>query len=373
MTVDPPRRGAAGTMSRLRTRRLARAARAVDQLPAAARAGCRCSWRRCRRRRAATTSARRHAAGSARLVLRRSGAGVAVAVAAGWRRARSPRSGAAARPVGWRSAPCRARRSCWRGSSPSCCCWWSASLPAAAGRGWRRGAGQRRGRRLSPFRGAGGRRDGRRGGCGRGDRPRWPGRCSCRAPAGLLTALVSAGLLAVAIALRAGWRCRARTGGIGAPRRTSPSQTRPVADALRAAGIALAATAVLWSSAASAALERSRPVTASRAARPRRRLGGAGGRLARRLPGRRRADGGRHRAARRSWPTSAAGPTWRAPAGSSTPTCWPTSWRCRSPGAAADLWGARRLYVVALGLFCLGSLGAGLSRARRPAGTGSTG
>ncbi|HET7140901.1 MAG TPA: MFS transporter, partial [Candidatus Limnocylindria bacterium] len=31
-------------------------------------------------------------------------------------------------------------------------------------------------------------------------------------------------------------------------------------------------------------------------------------------------------------------------------------------GRAADLWGARRLYVVALLLFCAGSLGAGLSR-----------
>jgi EmrB/QacA subfamily drug resistance transporter len=31
-------------------------------------------------------------------------------------------------------------------------------------------------------------------------------------------------------------------------------------------------------------------------------------------------------------------------------------------GRAADLWGARRLYVAALLLFCLGSLGAGLSR-----------
>ena len=31
-------------------------------------------------------------------------------------------------------------------------------------------------------------------------------------------------------------------------------------------------------------------------------------------------------------------------------------------GRAADLWGARRLYLVALVLFCLGSLGAGLSR-----------
>ena len=35
-------------------------------------------------------------------------------------------------------------------------------------------------------------------------------------------------------------------------------------------------------------------------------------------------------------------------------------------GRAADLWGARRLYVVALGLFCAGSLGAGLSRAAGP-------
>ena len=35
-------------------------------------------------------------------------------------------------------------------------------------------------------------------------------------------------------------------------------------------------------------------------------------------------------------------------------------------GRAADLWGARRLYVVALGLFCVGSLGAGLSRAAGP-------
>ena len=35
-------------------------------------------------------------------------------------------------------------------------------------------------------------------------------------------------------------------------------------------------------------------------------------------------------------------------------------------GRAADLWGARRLYLVALVLFCLGSLGAGLSRAAGP-------
>ena len=35
-------------------------------------------------------------------------------------------------------------------------------------------------------------------------------------------------------------------------------------------------------------------------------------------------------------------------------------------GRAADLWGARRLYVVALALFCAGSLGAGLSRAAGP-------
>jgi EmrB/QacA subfamily drug resistance transporter len=35
-------------------------------------------------------------------------------------------------------------------------------------------------------------------------------------------------------------------------------------------------------------------------------------------------------------------------------------------GRAADLWGARRLYLVALGLFCLGSLGAGLSRIAGP-------
>ncbi len=35
-------------------------------------------------------------------------------------------------------------------------------------------------------------------------------------------------------------------------------------------------------------------------------------------------------------------------------------------GRAADLWGARRLYVVALGLFCIGSLGAGLSRSPAP-------
>ena len=35
-------------------------------------------------------------------------------------------------------------------------------------------------------------------------------------------------------------------------------------------------------------------------------------------------------------------------------------------GRAADLWGARRLYLVALGLFCLGSLGAGLSRVAGP-------
>jgi EmrB/QacA subfamily drug resistance transporter len=36
-------------------------------------------------------------------------------------------------------------------------------------------------------------------------------------------------------------------------------------------------------------------------------------------------------------------------------------------GRAADLWGARRLYLVALVLFCLGSLGAGLSRFAGPA------
>ncbi|HEY8179335.1 MAG TPA: MFS transporter [Candidatus Limnocylindria bacterium] len=35
-------------------------------------------------------------------------------------------------------------------------------------------------------------------------------------------------------------------------------------------------------------------------------------------------------------------------------------------GRAADLWGARRLYVVALALFCVGSLGAGFSRAAGP-------
>ena len=35
-------------------------------------------------------------------------------------------------------------------------------------------------------------------------------------------------------------------------------------------------------------------------------------------------------------------------------------------GRAADLWGARRLYVVALILFCIGSLGAGLSRMAGP-------
>jgi EmrB/QacA subfamily drug resistance transporter len=35
-------------------------------------------------------------------------------------------------------------------------------------------------------------------------------------------------------------------------------------------------------------------------------------------------------------------------------------------GRAADLWGARRLYVVALVLFCIGSLGAGLSRMAGP-------
>jgi len=35
-------------------------------------------------------------------------------------------------------------------------------------------------------------------------------------------------------------------------------------------------------------------------------------------------------------------------------------------GRAADLWGARRLYVVALLLFCAGSLGAGLSRMAGP-------
>jgi EmrB/QacA subfamily drug resistance transporter len=35
-------------------------------------------------------------------------------------------------------------------------------------------------------------------------------------------------------------------------------------------------------------------------------------------------------------------------------------------GRAADLWGARRLYLVALGLFCIGSLGAGLSRVAGP-------
>lgn len=37
-------------------------------------------------------------------------------------------------------------------------------------------------------------------------------------------------------------------------------------------------------------------------------------------------------------------------------------------GRAADLWGARRLYVVALGLFVIGSAGAGLSRAAGPEG-----
>ncbi len=35
-------------------------------------------------------------------------------------------------------------------------------------------------------------------------------------------------------------------------------------------------------------------------------------------------------------------------------------------GRAADLWGARRLYLVALALFCLGSFGAGLSRIAGP-------
>jgi EmrB/QacA subfamily drug resistance transporter len=35
-------------------------------------------------------------------------------------------------------------------------------------------------------------------------------------------------------------------------------------------------------------------------------------------------------------------------------------------GRAADLWGARRLYLIALVLFCLGSLGAGLSRLAGP-------
>jgi EmrB/QacA subfamily drug resistance transporter len=35
-------------------------------------------------------------------------------------------------------------------------------------------------------------------------------------------------------------------------------------------------------------------------------------------------------------------------------------------GRAADLWGARRLYLVALVLFCLGSLGAGLARVAGP-------
>jgi EmrB/QacA subfamily drug resistance transporter len=35
-------------------------------------------------------------------------------------------------------------------------------------------------------------------------------------------------------------------------------------------------------------------------------------------------------------------------------------------GRAADLWGARRLYVIALILFCLGSMGAGLSRLAGP-------
>jgi len=35
-------------------------------------------------------------------------------------------------------------------------------------------------------------------------------------------------------------------------------------------------------------------------------------------------------------------------------------------GRAADLWGARRLYLVALVLFCIGSLGAGLSRVAGP-------
>ncbi|MEO8639343.1 MAG: MFS transporter [Chloroflexota bacterium] len=35
-------------------------------------------------------------------------------------------------------------------------------------------------------------------------------------------------------------------------------------------------------------------------------------------------------------------------------------------GRAADLWGARRLYLLALTLFCLGSVGAGLSRVAGP-------
>ena len=35
-------------------------------------------------------------------------------------------------------------------------------------------------------------------------------------------------------------------------------------------------------------------------------------------------------------------------------------------GRAADLWGARRLYVVALLLFCVGSAGAALSRLAGP-------
>ena len=35
-------------------------------------------------------------------------------------------------------------------------------------------------------------------------------------------------------------------------------------------------------------------------------------------------------------------------------------------GRLADLWGARRLYLMALALFCLGSLGAGLSRVAGP-------
>ena len=35
-------------------------------------------------------------------------------------------------------------------------------------------------------------------------------------------------------------------------------------------------------------------------------------------------------------------------------------------GRGADLWGARRLYLVALALFCIGSLGAGLSRIAGP-------
>ena len=41
-------------------------------------------------------------------------------------------------------------------------------------------------------------------------------------------------------------------------------------------------------------------------------------------------------------------------------------------GRAADLWGARRLYVVALLLFAPGSLGAGLARFAGPE-RGSTG